>query len=165
MSASVRSQRAFEYPVPAPAPSRAHLRELSILQLGKYYPPSRGGIESHLQLLCNELNNLVKLKVLVANESRETIEEACDGVDVRRIGQFGTFQSAPVCPSLINEVRKAKADIVHIHWPNPTALVAYLLSGHQGNLVFTYHSDVVRQRKLAAMFQPVLKRALKKASA
>jgi glycosyltransferase involved in cell wall biosynthesis len=165
MSASVRSQRVLETLAPTQARTRANVRRLSVLHLGKYYPPARGGIESHLEVLSNGLKDEVKLKLLVANEGRQTVREMCSGVHLTRVGELGKLQSAPICPTLINEVRKAKADVVHIHWPNPTAVVAYLLSGHKGKLVFTYHSDVVRQRKLAVIFQPVLTLALDLSSA
>jgi rhamnosyl/mannosyltransferase len=167
MSASVRPQRIYEAaPLQAVSVSaRSDLSHLKILHLGKFYPPVRGGMESHLEVLSNELKDLVKLKLIVANECRQTVRESCDGVSVTRVGEFFRLQSAPVCPALINEVRKEKADIVHIHWPNPTAVLAYLISGHNGKLIFTYHSDVVRQRKLAIAFQPVLRHALGKAAA
>jgi len=147
----------------APAPRRKS--DLSVLHIGKYYPPCRGGMESHLEVLSNELKGLVNLKVIVANESRWTVRESSDDLSITRVGEIFKLQSAPICPGLIQELRKAKADIIHLHWPNPMAVLAYLLSGLTSKLVFTYHSDVVRQRKLAVAFQPVLRRALDKASA
>jgi rhamnosyl/mannosyltransferase len=66
---------------------------------------------------------------------------------------------------MVRRIREAKADLVHIHWPNPTALLAYLASGQRGRLVFTYHSDVVRQRVLSRVFDPILRRCLDRADA
>lgn len=168
MSANARPQQIFAAAVPLPAvavPVRADLRRLKVLHLGKYYPPVRGGIESHLEVLSHGLKDIVNLKLIVANESRHTVNEICGGVSVTRVGELCKLQSAPICPALIRNVRRETADIVHVHWPNPTAVLAYLLSGHRGKLVFTYHSDVVRQRKLAVAFQPVLRRALSQAVA
>lgn len=139
--------------------------QLRVLHVGKYYPPYRGGMESHLQVLSEELKRLVELKVVVANHERRTIEEVVDGVDVTRVGKLFDFRSAPICPDLVLKLRAAKADIIHIHWPNPTAVLAYLASGHRARLVFTYHSDIVRQRKLAVAFTPILRHALSKAAA
>ena len=154
----------------AAKPTRAsaqYLRaaRLRILHVGKYYPPYRGGMESHLQCLSAELKGMVDLKVLVANTGRRTTKEQIDGVDVTRVGKLFDLSAAPICPGLVHEIRKAKADIVHIHWPNPMAVLAYLASGHRGKLVFTYHSDIVRQRKMAVAFMPILRHALKKAAA
>ena len=147
---------------PAPVSRPADLR---VLHIGKYYPPYRGGMESHLQCLSDELNGMVDLKVIVANAERRTMKAVIDGVNITRVGKFCDIKSAPVCPALVREIRRSKADIVHIHWPNPTAVLAYLASRHQGKLVFTYHSDIVRQRMLAVAFTPILRHALKKAAA
>jgi rhamnosyl/mannosyltransferase len=138
---------------------------LSVLHLGKYYPPARGGMESHLEVLSNELKGLINLNLIVSNDTRRTIRESVDEVSITRVGEMLKLQSAPICPALIQELRKAKADIVHLHWPNPMAVLAYLMSGLKSKLILTYHSDVVRQRKLAVAFQPVLRHALDKASA
>ena len=138
---------------------------LRVLHVGKYYPPFRGGMESHLQCLSEELNGMLDLKVIVANIERRTTKVLIDGVNVTRVSKVCDIKSAPICPDMVREIRKSKADIVHIHWPNPTAVLAYLLSGHKGKLIFTYHSDIVRQRMLAVAFTPILRYALTKAAA
>ncbi|HSS20317.1 MAG TPA: glycosyltransferase [Pyrinomonadaceae bacterium] len=136
-----------------------------VLHIGKYYPPYHGGMESHLEGLSNELKRLVDLEVIVANTSWRTAREVVDGIKVTRVGKLFDLQSAPICPALTRAIRRSPADIVHLHWPNPNAVLAYLASGHPGRLVITYHSDVVRQRTLAAAFTPILRSALKRAAA
>ena len=168
MQVNVRPQRIMQTATAVKftsAPGQRRKSDLTVLHIGKYYPPARGGMESHLEVLSNELKDLVNLKLIVANENRRTVRESSDDLSVTRVGEIFKLQSAPICPALIRELRKAKADIVHLHWPNPMAVVAYLLSGLKSKLVFTYHSDVVRQRKLAVAFQPILRRALDQASA
>lgn len=145
--------------------SAAAPRRLRVLQVGKFYPPHSGGMESHLEALCGQLRGEVDVEVLVAGEGRRTVEEVLDSVKVTRVGTLFDFAAAPVCPGLVRRIRDARADIVHLHWPHPTALLAYLASGHRGALVVTYHSDVVRQRVLGAVFRPVLRRALGRAAA
>ena len=66
---------------------------------------------------------------------------------------------------MISRIRDSDADIVHIHWPNPNAVLAYLASKHRGRLVITYHSDIVRQRFLSALFEPYLHSVLRRSSA
>jgi rhamnosyl/mannosyltransferase len=122
-------------------------------------------MESHLQALCGQLREEVEVEVLVAGEGRRTDVEVLDSVKVTRVGTLFDFAAAPVCPGLVRRIRESRADIVHVHWPHPTALLAYLASGHAGRLVLTYHSDVVRQRILGRLFWPALRRALERADA
>ncbi|MFL6254382.1 MAG: glycosyltransferase [Pyrinomonadaceae bacterium] len=140
-------------------------RRLRVLQVGKFYPPHRGGMESHLQALCGQLRAEVNVEVLVSSDDRRTVEEVLDSVKVTRVGTLFDFAAAPVCPGLVRRIRDSRADIVHLHWPHPAALLAYLASGHAGRLVLTYHSDVVRQKVLGGMFRPVLRRVLERADA
>jgi glycosyltransferase involved in cell wall biosynthesis len=55
--------------------------------------------------------------------------------------------------------------VVHLHWPNPGAVLAYLASGHRGRLVITYHSDIIRQKVLRHFFDQILRHALSRADA
>jgi len=147
---------------PASPPAPAGLR---VLQVGKYYPPHMGGIETHLQALSGELRKSVDLRVIVASDGREQVDQMQDGVSISRIPTRLTLASTPLCPGMISAIRRCTADIIHIHWPNPTAVLAYLASGHSGRLVVTYHSDTVRQKILGALFEPYLHRTLQRSSA
>jgi len=66
---------------------------------------------------------------------------------------------------MVSEIRASNADIIHIHLPNPTAVLTYLASGCRGRLVCSYHSDTIRQKYLGALFDPVLHRALRRSAA
>lgn len=136
-----------------------------VLQLGKYYSPVKGGIETYVQSLCNRLLDSVELQVVVANHGRATVEEQLDGVRVIRCARLCTLSSAPICRGMAHAIRRFRPDIVHIHIPNPGAVIAYLLSGHRGPLVVSYHSDVVRQIVLNQAFDPILKHLLDRCSA
>jgi rhamnosyl/mannosyltransferase len=143
---------------------RARRKRPKILHVGKYYPPHMGGIETHLQALSERLKESVDLRVIVANDSATALREAVAGVAVVRVGAPLTLFSTPLCPALPSAIRTAEADLVHIHLPNPMAILAYLASGHRGPLVITYHSDTVRQKVLGAFFEPFLHAALRRSS-
>jgi glycosyltransferase involved in cell wall biosynthesis len=150
----------------ASAPGETHdLRGLRVLHVGKFYPPHRGGIESHLQVLCSQLKGHIRVEVVVSNDGRRTSEEVIDGIKVTRVGNLFDLSAAPVCPAMVSRIRASDADIVHIHVPHPTAILAYLASGHRGRLIFTYHSDIIRQKVLGKLFGPILRRALGRADA
>lgn len=140
--------------------------KLRVLHIGKFYPPHPGGMESHLEALCRELNDSIDLEVLVASSNGDrTTQEVLDGVKVARLSKLFSLRSAPICPRMVREIRSSRADIVHIHFPNPSAILAYLASGHHGRLVITYHSDIVRQKVLGRFFDPILRHALDRADA
>jgi glycosyltransferase involved in cell wall biosynthesis len=147
----------------SPVKSESSLR---VLHEGKYYPPHPGGMESHLQTLCRELKRSIDVEVVVASSNGfGTSEELLDGLKVTRVGSLINLRAAPFCPQLVRKIQTSKADLVHIHLPNPGAILAYLASGHSGRLVVTYHSDIVRQKVLSRFFAPLLQHALNRADA
>jgi rhamnosyl/mannosyltransferase len=105
----------------------------------------------------------VDVRAVVHADGRRTARERVNGVPVARVGTVATLASQPVSPGLSRALRAEEPDLVHLHWPNPGAALAWLASGHRGPLVVTYHSDVVRQRllgrALAALTHHVLARA------
>lgn len=138
---------------------------LRVLQVGKFYPPHMGGIETHLQALCGALRSHADVRVIVSSEDRKTREELVESVPVARLSTLLTAFSTSISPGMVSRIRNSGAELVHIHLPNPAAVLAYLASGHQGSLVVTYHSDTVKQKVLGRMFEPLLNAALRKSSA
>ena len=141
------------------------MAELRVLQVGKFYPPDEGGMETHLEGLCRHMRAHADLEVLVASRTRRTVHEVIAGVPVTRVGTLATIRSAPICPELRWRIRDSQADIVHLHHPNPSAFLSYLLSGHRGRLIVTYHSDVVQQRLLNMIYEPIVRAVLQRADA
>jgi glycosyltransferase involved in cell wall biosynthesis len=140
---------------------------LKILHVYKdYYPPVKGGIENHLNLLCTGLKDRgVEVQVLVANTGNRFETETISGVHVVKAPQWGRFSSAPLTPTFSNYLRRfgESADIIHFQYPNPTAELAYLFSNLRKKLVVTYQSDIVRQNKLGMLYSPFRKIFLKRA--
>lgn len=139
--------------------------QIHVLQVGKFYPPHMGGIETHLQVLCAELKDFVALRVVVANDGRRQTESVVDGVRVCRLATLFNINSTPMCRRMAHEIRNTRADIVHIHLPNPMALVSYLASGQKQSLVLTWHSDVLRQKVLRKALLPLEIQALRRCAA
>ena len=136
----------------------------SVVHIGKYYPPHVGGIESHLRTLCNALRELMDVRVFVAGDERHDEETVLDGVTVSRHRSRFHIAGAPVCPTMVRNLRRIDANLVHIHLPNPTGVLSLLMSGYRGKIVATWHSDVVRQRRLARLFAPIQRTLLNRCS-
>src|SRR5262249_26292552 len=136
-----------------------------VLHVGKFYAPYRGGMETHLELICEGLRRSCDVSVIVASENRRTAYDRVGDLDVTRVGAVAQLAGTAITPGMVSAIRSRPAEIIHVHWPNPMAVAAYFASGHTGRLVITYHSDVVRQRVLAKAFWPVLNAAFKRADA
>ncbi|MGH7893055.1 MAG: glycosyltransferase [Candidatus Binatia bacterium] len=142
-------------------------RRLKVLQVGKFFPPHRGGIETYLQSLSGELRRTVDVEVLVANTAPRTVREVVNGVSVTRTASIGRARSTSLTPLLARELRHRTVDVVHLHTPNPVAELAVLrdLRRRSAKLVVTWHSDVVRQRWLGRLHRPLSRRLLARADA
>jgi len=121
-----------------------------------FYPPTVGGIEQHMHVLCRRLATTVRTVVLVPSRSRKTIEEDVDGIRVIRVPEFGRYASAPLCPTLPIWLRRLSPDIVHLHYPNPMGDLGFLMSGLRVPLVISYHADIIRQKRLLPLYQPII---------
>jgi glycosyltransferase involved in cell wall biosynthesis len=122
-------------------------------------------METHLQALCGGLRNHVDLRVVVSSDDRSSLEEVIDSVPVMRLATMLSAFSTPISLRMAAQIRNSRADLVHIHLPNPYAVLAYLTSGFRGCLIVTYHSDIVRQKLLGRVFEPLLFAALRRSTA
>ena len=136
---------------------------MKIVHIGKYYWPYSRGIETYLKLLCERLIEAVDLEVIVANDSTKTVHEEINGVRLTRLGRLFELAATSFCFSLPFVLRKKKPDIVHIHLPNPWAELSYFLAGCPGKLVVSFHSDIIKQKFLLKLHNPLHKAFLKKA--
>ena len=123
-----------------------------ILHVGKFYPPHHGGMERVLETLCQASRGLVDNHVLVANAGRETVEEEVGGIPVTRVGTLGAVGSVHVAPAFAGYLRRATADLIVLHEPNPWALLSYAFARPRAPLAIWYHSDVVRPALQYALF-------------
>jgi glycosyltransferase involved in cell wall biosynthesis len=137
-----------------------------VLQLGKFYPPFHGGMETHLQLLVTRLQaSSVDVHVAVAANPSPPGRGADGAVPLHRMRTYGVIAATPICPELFATIRDVNPDIVHIHHPHPLAMLAYLTSRTSAPCVVSYHSDIVRQRTLRHLIAPILTRTLTRAAA
>ncbi len=138
---------------------------MKILELGKFYPPHHGGIETLLRSWCEGFARLgAEVDCVVANDARQNAREEINGVHVHRLASYGTLASTSICPGYLDSTRRFPADVWHVHFPNPLADLACLRGDPQTPLVLSYHSDVVRQAGWMSLYRPLLQHLLRRAT-
>ncbi len=139
------------------------MKKLRVLQVGKFYPPFKGGMEDHLYHICNGLKAEYDLQVVVSNINSSTERETAQGIDVIKVGRLFELFSSSICPSMHSWIKKFRADIVHLHHPNPMGHLAYMLARPAGKLVVSWHSDIIKQKYLLKFYKPFLMNLLERA--
>ncbi len=146
---------------------------LRIVHLGKYYPPSPGGIEQHTQTLARGQAALgAEVRVVVVNHATvsgrdatferytqtPTVEEHDGPVHVIRVGRranIAKFEITPDLPGVLRRTKHWHPDVWHLHTPNITMMFGVLSCAGARPLVVTHHSDIVRQRILKHVVAPL----------
>jgi glycosyltransferase involved in cell wall biosynthesis len=141
---------------------------MRIIHLAKYHSPFYGGMESHVEILARRQAKLgAEVCILCINSfdknlkwSQKTKTEIAfeDGLQVIKVGRLFSFLKLDFCPSVLLYLiyfSKLPNTIFHVHTPNPTMLIALLLTGNIRNLAITHHSDAIRQRLLKYLFRPI----------
>ena len=144
--------------------ARRKLIRMKVLQVYKdYYPPVKGGIEGLVNSISNGLKQRgVEVEVLVSNTRATFKKEIIDGITVTKAPQLGRIASAPLNFTFPYHLRRLAKDahIVHFHFPNPTGELSCLLGGLNNRVVVSYHSDIIRQKRLGRLYRPFLKKFL-----
>ncbi len=99
--------------------------------------------------------------VLVTSGSDQAGIQNENGVRVIRARAWANVASTPLSPGLVGWVRRLIPDVTHLHFPYPPGELAHQLFGRGTATVVTYHSDVVRQRWLRLLYEPLLRRLLR----
>lgn len=147
---------------------------MRVTMLNKYYPPHLGGIEFHMRDLAEALAERGhEVRAIVANGEGVAVRETVGGVAVTRLARAFEYASTPVAFGMTRALREEAAradapDVVHLHFPYPWGEYAWLRAGIGGRArgglptVLTYHSDIVRQKVLGALYGPFLRRVLER---
>jgi len=140
---------------------------MRVTMINKYYPPHLGGIEVSLARLATALalRPEMDVRVLVANEARDDVTETLEGVEILRMGRLFAYASTPVALGMTNAIRheatrRTRADLLHLHFPYPWGEISWLRAAPKLPGVVTYHSDIVRQKRMLALYRPILERFL-----
>jgi rhamnosyl/mannosyltransferase len=128
-----------------------------------YYPDSLGGIEQVIRQLCKGTGKLgVHNEVLSLSRQQNLAPYELDGTMVYRVPQDFEIASNACSLAAIGELarRAREADVVHYHFPWPFMDLAHFVARIRKPSVVTYHSDIVRQKHLLRLYQPLKHRFL-----
>ncbi|MEH1820658.1 MAG: glycosyltransferase [Nostoc sp.] len=138
-----------------------------IVHLSKYYPPDRGGIETHVQTLARTQAALgAEVHVVCVNgfdkqrplfTKTKTVNEIDCGVHVTRLGRLLSFARFDFCPEILSKLSQLLNEpntVLHIHTPNPTMLLALTMLRRHVPLIITHHSDIIKQKILKYGLRP-----------
>lgn len=137
---------------------------MRVVHVYKHYYPVIGGIENHVRMLAEEqVRRGYEVTVLAASPGRRGAQQMVNGVRVVSVPRLATLWSTPICPSFPLRLRGERPDLIHLHFPYPLGEVARLALGGGTPTVLTYHADIVRQRRLLRLYDPLLRRVLQRA--
>lgn len=133
-----------------------------------YYPDSFGGVEQVIYQLASGTAKLGIDSMVLALTPRQVDRViTVGGHTVHRCHSDIQLASTDFSISAFWRFSKLakQADIVHYHFPWPFMDLVHFATRHKKPSVVTYHSDIVRQRKLLKFYQPLMSRFLQSVDA
>jgi glycosyltransferase involved in cell wall biosynthesis len=133
-----------------------------------YFPDSYGGVEQLIYQLARGSTGLgINTTVLALTSDRANKIIALGGHTVYRCHSDIQIASTDFSLSAFwqfSELAK-KADIIHYHFPWPFMDLVHFATRHNKPSVVTYHSDIVKQKNLLKLYQPLMGCFLKSVNA
>jgi glycosyltransferase involved in cell wall biosynthesis len=128
-----------------------------------YYTDSMGGIEQVMRQMCIGTGRLgVTNQVLSLSRRHDLRPIEFEGHGVHRVRLDFELASNAFSLKAISALARmaAEADVVHYHFPWPFMDLAHFIARVNKPSVLTYHSDIVRQKMLLRLYQPLRDRFL-----
>jgi rhamnosyl/mannosyltransferase len=142
---------------------------LKVLCFGRLHGASHGGMERHVESLILGLAGKVRFVNLVPSRDGPAREHRLGESMVYEVRAFGLGSNAPISPSMPWRARQLQRhwqfDLAHLHFPDPMSHAAALALPRSIPIVISWHSDIVRQKRLRVLYQPFLDRILRRAAA
>ena len=132
---------------------------MKVLHFGKFPARHFGGIETHVKGLTEGLARAgVEVTNLVYDAGRTiggVVESEVNGVRIVAVPCRGTVASLAIAPSTPGTVarlsRARRFDLAHAHFPDPLAFACLPFAAGAARIA-SWHSDIVRQRRLGRLY-------------
>jgi len=138
------------------------IQESELIRVLHFYktsiPYSFGGVEQVIHQLCSggaEHDIVNEVLTLNPDGSNETVE--IDGYKVHRVKENFQIASTGFSLSAFKRFKELaeQADIIHYHFPWPFMDLVHVLMRIKKPAVVSYHSDIVRQKRLLKLYRPL----------
>lgn len=139
---------------------------MKILHVFKsFYPDTYGGIEKFIHELSRSMAKkyATEIHILAMGTKNQTIEKDFYTLhfaktNIKIASTTFSFSAIKIFKQLAKQV-----DIIHYHYPYPFADLLHSISRVDKPYIVTYHSDIIKQKKLLAIYKPLMKRFLSRA--
>lgn len=123
-----------------------------------YYPDSTGGIEQVIFQLCQGSGPNMEHDVLTLSPHPDPVELRIGNHRVIRARESLNIASTGLSLEVFSRYREmaAEADIVHFHFPWPMMDLVHFTTRMNRPTLLSYHSDVVKQRRLLQLYRPLM---------
>jgi glycosyltransferase involved in cell wall biosynthesis len=138
---------------------------MKVLQVGKYFSPANGGIETISKLLLDNSADSILVDLLCFNTASKTETIQYGKSTVIKCGYLFSVSSTAVSVVFLNRFRKLhkKYQLIHLHTPNPLGLIALYLFRPSCKIVVHWHSDILNKGLLYRLLAPIERSVLKRA--
>lgn len=128
-----------------------------------YYPDTMGGIEQVIYQLAEGGQRYgIESTVLYLSARGTADNEGFGNHKTHRVKRDLNIASTAISFSALRKFSELaeQADLIHYHFPWPFMDVLHFAVGIKKPTVVTYHSDVVKQRKMLMLYSPLMNRFL-----
>jgi len=118
---------------------------VKITLVNSFFPPWRGGAETYAFNLARALvNNGHEVTVQCGNDPLPAGTQNVSGVKIVRHRVLTKLYGTPIMPSLLSQLRRVKADVLHGNFPSPYIAFMVALTSNHRNIpaVLTWHNDL-----------------------
>jgi rhamnosyl/mannosyltransferase len=133
-----------------------------------YFPDSQGGLEEAIRQLCAATSDLgVENRIFTLSPQPHPVVLSRPEAEVHRFPRDFEIASCSCSLRCLAGFKQLVdwADIVHYQFPWPFADLLHFGAGVRKPTLITYQSDIVRQRCLLRLYQPLMHRFLASADA
>ena len=131
-------------------------QEYKVLQVGKFFYPDKGGIESTTKFIFDHFVHDENVNDVICFKRGKGSQKIYFGKSfVLKCGTAFQVASTPISFKFFYWFRKLRNnyDIIHIHSPNPLAAVALFLFPPKGKVLLHWHSDILTHKFLYLFFR------------